>query len=589
LINWEGLAVDSEFKKIDARVQLRDANRLRFDAIDRGDILLPWALRPCRIKILMVADGGGPGSFVNITYGRLYFSLSAVVDLLAHSPDWWVRYDVTKTHRQADPLGAADIDGFRFTDPSFDINQFDQIWFFGARQNVADPQRLDDNELAIVARWMDEKQGGVFAVGDHFDLGASMCGRIPRVSTMRKWSVAQNPPTNSGLNRHDTLLRGHDNFYTFNDESDDLPMKTRVKRYPLWSISPFQHRWAPHPILCGKDGVIDILPDHPHEGEVIEPTNPTATFSFGNYTNKPEYPAPNGTRPMPEIIAWARVQGDHTEGRNGGSGTDRNKGPATAKEFGAIGAYDGHQANVGRVVVDSTWHHWFDVNLIGRPQGPGQDPIDPVPGNDPKAFGFPYSAAGQASYARIKNYFLNVAQWLGAPAKQNCMFMRATWGFVVRYPMAEIISPRLPLWELGGFARDAIGRRASQCTAYSWILPHFEEWRPLLIHDPEEIAHKVPDLATPGWDAFETYVLGGITRQMLELGYAGSEKEGAVDEKHVAEAMAKGMALGAKAFMNDVRESQRAAEAKLGAVERSAAVRFQAAQFLDGRGGAARE
>lgn len=569
-----------------ARTELRQLNTDRFNAIDRGDILLPWALRPCRIKILMVADGNGPGSFVNITYGRLYFSLSAVVDLLAHSPDWWVRYDVTKTHRQTDPLGAADINGFRFTDAGFDINQYDQIWFFGARQNVNDPQKLSDAELAIVARWMDEKQGGVFAVGDHYDLGASLCGRIPRVSTMRKWSVAQNPPVNYGVNRHDTLVRGHDNFYNFNDESDDIPMNIRVRRYPLWANSPFTRRWAPHPLLCGKDGVIDILPDHPHEGEVIEPTNPTATFSFGNYTNKPEYPAPGGTRPMPEIIAWARVQGDHTEGRNGNSGTDRNKGPATAKEFGAIGAYDGHLANVGRVVVDSTWHHWFDVNLIGRPLGHDAnnvpfDQVDEVQPGDPKAFGFEYSTAGQASYARIKNYFLNVAQWLGAPAKQNCMFMRATWGFVVRYPLAELVSPRLSLWELGGFARDAIGRRASQCTTYSWILPHFVEWRPYLFPDPEKTPNPIPELATPGWDAFETYVLGGITRQMLEIAYAGSEKEGAIDDKHVADAMAKGMALGAKTFASDVQASRREAETKIATIERSAAVRFRAQQFLD--------
>lgn len=562
-----------------ARSDLRDLNKVRFEAIDRGDILLPWALRPCRIRILMVADGNGPGSFVNITYGRLYFSLSAVVDLLAHSPDWWVRYDVTKAHRQADPLGAADIDGFRFTNPTFDINQFDQIWFFGARQNVNDSQRLNDAELAIVARWMDEKKGGVFAVGDHFDLGASLCGRIPRVSTMRKWSVAQSPPTNTGVNRHDTLRRGHDNFYTFNDESDDIPMTTRVRRYPLWSTSPFSYRWAPHPVLCGKDGVIDILPDHPHEGEVIEPTNPTATFSFGSYANKPEYPEVSGTRVMPQIIAWARVQGDHTEGRNGNSGTDRNKGPATAKEFGAIGAYDGHRGNVGRVVVDSTWHHWFDVNLIGRPRT--GDQVDAVPDDDPKAFGFEYSAAGRASYARIKNYFLNVAQWLAAPPKQNCMFMRATWGIVVRYPLAEFVSPKLPIWELGGIAKDAIGRRASRCATYSWLSPHFVEWRPFLLDRPEDIKTKVPELATPSWDVFETYVLGGITKRMLEVGYAEGEKSSAVDDKQVAVAMAEGMAIGAKAFTSDLQLSQRDARERLVAIERSAGAQFEAEQFLD--------
>lgn len=557
------------------RVQAHQINRLQFEAIDRGDVIIKPFLRPCRMKILIVADGYD-GGFVNITFGRLYFSLSALCDLLEHSPDWWIKYDLTKVHRQTDPLGAADRNGFRFTEAGFDINQYDQIWFFGARSNINDSARLSDAELAIVARWMDERQGGVFAVGDHYDLGASLCGRIPRVSTMRKWSVAQNPPSNVGLNRHDTLIKGHDGFYTFNDESDDIPMTTRVRRYPLWSSLIFKRRWAPHPVLCGKKGVIDILPDHPHEGEVIEPSAPAAVFSFGSYTNKPEYPEVAGHREMPDIIAWARVQGDHT------AVSDTNKGAANAKEFGAVGAYDGHRANVGRVVVDSTWHHWMDVNLIGRPRGPA-DEVAPVPDDDPKAFGFEYSAEGRAAYARIKEYFLNVAKWLGAPAKQDCMFMRATWGIVVRYPLAELLDPRLPLWELGGYARDAIGRRASQCTVYSWLLPHFPEWREVLPIEIEHIPDPALELAAPNWEAFETYVLGGITRQMLELAYATSEKESEISEKRVADAMAKGMALGAAIFGKDLERSREASSRYFDIAARGSRKRMSATTFLDGR------
>lgn len=569
--------MDAISKRIAERISIADINRKRLDAIERGDLLIPYFLKPCRMKILMVVDG--TGGFVTITFGRLYFSLSAVVDLIQNGPDYWIKYDITKAHRQTDPLGAADVEGFRFTDAGFDINQYDQIWFFGARQNVNDSQRLDDAELAIIARWMDERQGGVFATGDHFDLGASLCGRIPRVSTMRKWSVAQSPPQNFGLGRHDTLLRGHDNFYTFNDESDDIPMRVRVRRYPLWSIAAFQRRWAPHPVLCGKDGVIDILPDHPHEGEVIEPSNPTATFSFGNYTNKPEYPEVSGHREMPEIIAWARVQGDHSEGRNGASGTDRNKGPADSKEFGAVGAYDGHRAKVGRVVVDSTWHHWFDVNLIGRPRS--GDQVDPVEDDDPKAFGFEFTAEGRAHYKRIKNYFLNVAQWLGAPAKQDCMFMRASWGIVMRYPMAELVSPKLPIWQLGGFAKDAIGRKASQCTIYSWIIPHFEMWRPFLPLHQKAIEKLVPDLTAPNWEAFETYVLGGLTKEMLELGYAMAERGAEPDDRQVADAMAKGLSVGAKAFMTDLKASERQTAAMLKSISAVAERVFDSKTFLD--------
>lgn len=561
---------------LESRIKVRDLNRDRFDLIERGDFHLPIFLKPCRMKILMVVDGS-PGSFVNVTFGRLYFSLSAVVDLLENSPDWWIKYDLTKVHRQTDPLGAADMEGFRFTQSGFDINAYDQVWFFGARTNVNDTLRLSDAELEIVARWMDERQGGVFAVGDHADLGASLCGRIPRVSTMRKWAASQSPPNNFGPGRHDTLRRGHDSFYNFHDESDDIPMPIRVKRYPLWSVSPFKRRWAPHPVLCGKDGVIDILPDHPHEGEVIEPSSPTAQFSFGNYLNKPEYPEISGHREMPAIIAWASVTGDHTEGRSGQPGTDRNKGPADAKEFGAIGAYDGHQGDVGRVIVDSTWHHWFDVNLIGRPRT--GDLVDPVPDDDPKAFGFEYSAAGRTHYARIKEYFLNTAKWLGSPTKQRCMLFRALHGIVLRYPLAEQLSPKMAIWELGGVARDAIGRRAGRCTMFDWILAEFPVWREFLPFDPRQIPEKIPDFTGPNWEAFETYVLGGVTREILKHTEATADSKEPLDERKAAAALAKGLASGAKAYFEDYKASLEQSARSLRSLESLTRASFDSKAF----------
>ena len=32
-----------------------------------------------------------------------------------------------------------------------------------------------------------------------------------------------------------------------------------------------------------------------------------------------------------------------------------------------LGAYDGHKVRVGRVVTDSSFHHYLDLNLIGDP------------------------------------------------------------------------------------------------------------------------------------------------------------------------------------------------------------------------------
>jgi hypothetical protein len=106
-------------------------NRARFEAIDRGDFLLPGFLKPCQIKILMVVDSNI--GFTSITYGQLYFSLSKLLETLTNNPEPWVKFVITKAHRQTDPLGEADINNFRFTQNGFDINQYDQVWFFGFR------------------------------------------------------------------------------------------------------------------------------------------------------------------------------------------------------------------------------------------------------------------------------------------------------------------------------------------------------------------------------------------------------------------------------------------------------------------------
>ncbi len=424
----------------------------RFERFDRGDLVPEFFLAPCRLKILMVVDGY-PGNFLNVSFSHSYFGLSAVLDTLRENPEHFVKFDVTRAHRQTDtfkPDPAIDPDlhakygpqfeNFRFDQAGFDLDQYDQVWLFGARSNPDDSDRLTDSELEVLARWMDNG-GGLFATGDHADLGASLCSRVPRASTMRKWTNAQGVPPAGGLTRHDTLVSGDDSYYTFDDESDITPMKTTYKKYHLNTWSPFFRRHAPHPVLCGKDGVINILPDHPHEGEVIadDDINHANMFSFGAYTNKAEYPTVSGVQAKPEVIAWAHVLGNHTEGRSGASGTDRNKGPVNAKTFGAIGAYNGHLSNAGRVVVDSTWHHWFDVNLTGRPVGNLNAP--PFNDTNPKAEGFEYNAQGKQALSRIQNYFRNVALWLASKQDQRCMFLRAIWGSMIRYPWRKKFIP----------------------------------------------------------------------------------------------------------------------------------------------------
>ena len=535
----------------------------RFELFDRGDLVMFPFLRPCRLKILMVVDD-------NISFSHAYFGLSHVLDVLRNNPEFYVKFDVTRAHREVDPFKpnqAADpvawgrygphFENFRFDQGGFNIDDYDQVWLFGFH-GEGHSTTLTAAELEVLSRWMD-RGGGLFATGDHADLGAAMCSQVPRARSMRRWTAAQGVPPATSPARHDTLLKGGNPDYTFDDESDDQPMRITPKYYGLGSWSPFIRRQAPHPVLCGQDGVIDILPDHPHEGEIIDESliNLAQTFSFGTYINRPEYPASGGVQPGPEVVAWARVQSDHPAGGF--------KGLANAKSFGAIGAYNGHQGGVGRVVVDSTWHHWFDVNLIGRPVGFLDS--TPMNGTNPKTQGFFASPAGMNALARIDNYFRNVALWLAPKSKQNCMFMRATWGIVLRYPLVERLHPKLPIWELGGTAYDAIGRRARQCVVTSWIYDLFP--RELFEVFLERLKPRPdPCLTCPPFELIERYVLGGITREMLALAYEldnGETKEGReIDEYLVLKSFFNGARAGVDELLAQYRDSIERSQKLLG-------------------------
>jgi hypothetical protein len=260
------------------------------------------------------------------------------------------------------------------------------------------------------------------------------------------------------------------------------------------------------------------------------------------------------------VIAWGDVQPYHTYE------IDINKRAANPKRFGLIGAYNGHDAGVGRVVVDSTWHHWFDVNLTGRAI---QD-LDSEPHSiwNPKVYGFHASPAGQAAYARIQNYFRNVAIWLAPPSQQSCMAFRAMWGMIQRYPAIERLSTRQKIWELGGAGLDALGRRASQCTVSDWIHDFFiervaeEQFKP----GPE------PCLTCPPFELLEQYAIGGMTRQLLSLVYDLETREDPGDEAAledlVHEAMRAGLDEGWNEFIEDYRRSLESSGERLEALSR---------------------
>ena len=379
---------------------------------------------PVTRRILLVVDGRPEGR-LHATYSPGippaddakhgdYFTYSHVARTLAALPG----FSVVRAHRdtdQGDPsaLAAGEQALFRTDFPQFrfdnhDLAQYDQIWLLGTGK-ATDTAEIGDSELIAIAQFMDAG-GGVYATGDHEDIGQPLCGRVLRVRSMRKWWFAQPGPNGeprapdaSGPRRHDTTRPGEGESpdsgnYRFDNQSDD-------RAQPI-ALSP---AGAKHPIVALPGGrTLALMPDHMHEGEVIDPFDPaygfgpTVTYGTTAFT---AYPGPA----RPAVLALANVIGGHatisTEPNHIGTAV------ATARDvqpYGAIGAYDGHSADVGRVVVQSTFHHLTDVNLIGDLWAINADgTVDPV-----RRQGFTATDAGRAALADITAYIGNVARWL---------------------------------------------------------------------------------------------------------------------------------------------------------------------------------
>jgi hypothetical protein len=442
---------------------LQSSIRHRWGVLD-WEVLYPWWRIPAKVRILMYADG--PVNFV----GGSFLGLQYVKTLLESRAYYYVDFDIQTAHRDGtDP--SASIAGAKLLTDLDIINNYDEIWFFGFNS----APNLSAAEVTLLDQFMAApKSGGILVTGDHADLGKGIAGQITRAGQMRRYPAPNSIPP--GWNT--TLEDGPDPGATFDfeDQSDDRPQTIRYTRFPMSSPFVFRRRYRPHPVLCGPDGPIDVFPDHQHEGEALAPA-PAA--------GDPKWPTKNGHQEAPVVIAWGKI-----------------KDPAATQhghEIGVASAYNGHNVDVGRIVADSTWHHWFDINLTGIAAPPS-----------PYA-GFDATAAGQAALKKIDAYFLNCGVWLAPPDRQAAMRNAAWWSILWTDRLVEL-SPHAPIYYLGEEAIDALGRRASRCTVTEWILdfPIFKEKIPRW--EWPQLFEKVQLFHLP----FEQFVAGGILRQLMQ-------------------------------------------------------------------------
>lgn len=461
----------------DLHVDLIDRIRNRWRVVD---VSWPWLLRPCNVRILFYADFQG-------AYNTGPFDgLKHVIATLNADPYYWVQFTIAKANRVND--SSADALLRNKTLDQINWADYDELWLFGLS---GFPSVLSAAEISAVTNFMNTG-GGVLVTGDHEDLGAAIGSSIPRAGKLRAWAIGTAPPVGGG-DQHSTLREGHDPGFVFNDQSDDVPQVIRYRTYPVLG-RPWAYTWLrqrPHPILCGPDGPIDVLPDHMHEGIITIPAN------FPNN----EWPSKNGLQPKPEVIAWAKIV-DPVLNKSG-------------TEFPVLGAYDGHTADVGRIIADATWHHWFDINLIGE---------GGAVSGDAAGFDVP-TISGQAALKKIEAYFLNVAIWLAPPAQQRCMRNRLWWGNLWHDPLI-MMSPRLPLYLLGAFGIDALGKNAPQCTVSRFLLEAIDIPIRLQLEKFQLDEQPLPPL-------IEEHMLGAVLRELLEYARKTQQIPIEVDEDFV--------------------------------------------------------
>lgn len=409
-------------------------NRFKGNAL--AEIL--W-LRPCPQRILAVTDG-------SLSFDTDGFGLSEFIQILGDAG-----HTVSTAHRSGGS-GASIAGAFRFDTAAVAVStsNYDQIWLFGFSTLP-----LDAAEQTTIAKFM-KSGGGVFATGDHETIGAGMGSNIPRARQMRNWSgVPMFDPE-----RHDTVINpGVDAIKQFDDQADYIAQPL----YPIFFSSggpmSVASTWSVHPILRHRSGAVDCLPDHAHESECLAPV-PVA----GDFAGVEEWPEPvgGGARVAPVLVGVTVSAGRFI--------TDTGKPPVRPHSFGAISAYDGDPARVGRVVCDATWHHFVNINLNGS------GAIADTTGTPRE--GLYLGGSPTQEYEKIRTYYLNTVRWLAPRSRRSCFPFLQVALARVDFEMLEVDLPRPhpcpwnPLLRIGELTAQVLERH----------------WGPGMV---EEVVHEV--------------------------------------------------------------------------------------------------
>lgn len=497
------------------------------------DLIRKWKLLTF-VRILVVVD-----TEIRIAPHADGFGIPRVIELIRGTKIGCMRFfvDIALRNNQTQAVAASPgatqpkYVGFRFDmkeGADFVIDKYQQVWCFGfkpSNSGSSDDGEIDltsslpasNAELNKLDEWMTTKKGGLFGTGDHHFLGASMCRKIPRLGTMRRWTNADGAPPQgrsdrpNPQNRIDTLrppsaayLPGAPGQQSMNNTPHQGDLTVQPIRWvpesSHWHSVFYRHK-RPHPVLCHPElGPIDVMPDHAHEGLCVPSPDLAANKKF---KAEREYPdaIDGGDQPRPKIIAYGSnlSQPSYIFG----------KGPQPARDDNPmIAVYDGHQAGVGRVATDSTWHHWMDVNIEA------------------------IALADTTDWKKIKRYFQNLAVWLNPPGYSTSCFHVAviashfeTVGFQ-EYALTASIT------ELGSALRNHLHYHYGPCWVTEWVIEIFRDYKLYKKVLIPELRERIPDGLFDG-PALEIEVLGRMVRATMEQAERIKRASGNVREAKV--------------------------------------------------------
>ena len=230
--------------------------------------LIVSLFKECTPRVLVVTDN------LNFAAGQS-FGLSQFVNTLKASTIHGMTPIVTTARRYNSP--GADIANYDFTDPNTGLTKarYDVLFLLGI--DTEGQNELTGAQLDAVETFM-QAGGGVFATGDHETLGAALSGNIPRVRGMRKWKNADSPPNALNTTRHSTNLSGPDETEEFEDQSNTEPQRLYLNYRTRAGGTQNIDRPA-HPLMqmIAPRKVLEVFPDHPHEGECRLPVSLAGT------------------------------------------------------------------------------------------------------------------------------------------------------------------------------------------------------------------------------------------------------------------------------------------------------------------------